>query len=104
MAVLYITEFVKQGRDGAGYLNQNATPEEPVVAEQTVAISVGSASSAAFNAKTGMIRLHTDATCSIAVGASPTAVTTNRRLAANTTEYLSVVPGSNLKVAVIANT
>lgn len=104
MAILYITEFVKQGRDGGGYVNQNSVPEEPTVAEQTLAIGAGSVASAAFNAKTTMIRLHTDAICSIAVGANPTASATNRRIAANTSEYIAVPQGAGFKVAVITNT
>ena len=103
MATLYITEFVKQGRDGAGFPNQNATPEEPPMAEQTVAIGVTSVTSAAFNAKTTMVRLHCDAICSIAISTNPTATTTNRRLAANTTEYLALPAGSGFKIAVIVN-
>ena len=104
MATLYITEFVAQSRDGRGYVNQNAIPEEPPVAEQTIAIGGSSVASTAFNAKTAMIRLHTDAICSIAVGATPTAAATSRRIAAGTTEYIAVPVGSNFKVAVITNT
>lgn len=104
MATLYITEFVKQGRDGAGFPNQNATPEEPAMAEQTVAIGASSVASATFNAKTTMVRLHCDVVCSISVAATPTATATNRRLAANTTEFLALPANSGLKVAVITNT
>jgi hypothetical protein len=104
MATLYITEFVKQGRDGAGFPNQNATPEEPPMAEQTVAISATSAASAAFNAKTAMVRVHADVTCSIAIGATPVATATNRRLAAGTTEWIALPANSSFKVAVITNT
>ncbi|CAB4121151.1 hypothetical protein UFOVP7_48 [uncultured Caudovirales phage] len=104
MATLYITEFVKQGRDGAGFPNQNATPEEPPMAEQTVAIGGSSTASATFNAKTTMLRLHCDAICSIAIAASPVATATNRRLAANTTEYIALPANSSFKVAVITNT
>jgi len=104
MATLYITEFAKQGRDAAGYINQNATPEEPPIVNQTLAIGAGSLASAAFNAGTGIIRLHTDAICSVEVGATPTASATTRRMAANTTEYICVKPGSGFKVAVITNT
>ncbi len=103
MATLYITEFVKQGRDGAGFPNQNATPEEPPMAEQTVTIGVTSVASSAFNAKTTMVRVHADVICSIAIGNTPTATATNRRLAAGATEWLAFPAGSGFKVAVITN-
>ncbi len=41
-------------------------------AQQTVAIGV-EAKSSAFNAATNLIRVHTDAICSITIGTSPTA-------------------------------
>lgn len=104
MATLYVTEFAKQGRDASGYLNQNGSPEQPPVAEQTVAIGVGSVASSAFNAGTAIVRLHTDAICSVAFGTAPTASATTMRLAAGQTEYFAVVPGSGFKVAVITNT
>lgn len=104
MATLYVTEFARQGRDLAGYLNQNGAPEQPPVAEQTVAIGASSAASNAFNASTAIVRLHTDAICSVEFGASPTASATKMRMAAGQTEYFAVTPGSGFKVAVITNT
>lgn len=104
MATLYVTEFARQGRDLAGYLNQNGCPEQPPVAEQTVAIGASSAASAAFNANTSIVRLHADAICSVEFGAAPTAATTTMRMVAGQTEYFTVVPGSALKVAAITNT
>lgn len=103
MATLYVTEFAKQGRDASGYLNQNGACEQPPVAEQTVAIGASSAASSAFNASTAIVRLHTDAICSVEFGAAPTAAATKMRLAAGQTEYFAVVPGSGFKVAVITN-
>jgi hypothetical protein len=73
----------------------------PPVAEQTVAIGGSSVQSSAFNAKTKMIAVHTDAICSIAIGNNPTATAVKRRMAANTTEYFEVTPGH--KIAVITN-
>lgn len=104
MAFLYITEFGKQGRDASGYLNQNATPEEPPVAEQTVAIGGSSAQSAALNAGTSLVRIHADAICSISIGINPTAATTSRRMAAGQTDQITVPRGSVFKIAVITNT
>lgn len=102
MATLYIREYIRQGRDTNGQFVSSG--EEPGLADQTVAIAAGSAQSAAFNAKTAFVRVHTDSICSILFGANPTAVATSARLAANTTEYFAVVPGSAEKVAVIVNT
>lgn len=98
MATLYIAE----------YSNVMATSEGPVqiahtpaIAEQTVAIGAGSVQSNAFNAATRLVRLHTDAICSVAFGTNPTAAATNARLAQNQTEYFNVNAGD--KVAVIQN-
>ena len=98
MAVLYITEFNAIGGGGNFPV---AGAYQPPVAEQVVAEGGSSAQSAAFNANTLFVRLHTDAICSIEFGANPTATLTTARMAANQTEYFNVVPGH--KVAVIAN-
>ena len=99
MAVLYITEYQ---RLAAAQGAQVAAGQEPSVAEQNVAIGAGSLASAAFNARTNFVRLHSDAICSVAFGAAPTAVATAKRMAANQTEFFGVNPGQ--KVAVITNT
>jgi len=99
MATVYISELSEmtsyQGNNGA------AADGAPV-AEQTVAITGASLQSAAFNAKTRLVRVHADAVCSIAFGANPTATTARKRLAQNQTEYFRVAPGH--RVAVITNT
>lgn len=102
MAVLYVTEFENQGIDANSRVMP--IPSEPPVANQTVAIGATSTASAAFNAATAFVRIHADAICSIAFGTSPTATTTTRRMAANTTEYFKVPLGKAYKIAVIANT
>lgn len=99
MAVLYITEFNNIG-GGARFPVQGAF--QPPIAEQTIAIGGASVQSSAFNKNTLFVRIHTDAICSIEFGANPTATTSTARMAANQTEYFSVVPGQ--KVAVISNT
>jgi hypothetical protein len=98
VATVYIAEFpeinVSQG---------NITPivvGTPLV-EQTVAIGA-EAKSAAFNAKTQIVRIHADAICSIMFGNNPTATTTKMRLVAGQTEYFRVNPTD--KVSVISNT
>jgi len=100
MATLYVSEFAGMG-SGA-----NAAPQavmQPPLAEQAVAIGGASAQSAAFNARTRIVRLHADSICSIEFGVNPTATATTARLAANQTEYFSVGEGGAMKVAVIAN-
>jgi hypothetical protein len=103
MSVLYVTEFsgVASSQLGGSYTQVS---REPPLADQTVAIGVSSVASAAFNTSTTLIRVHTDAICSVAIGATPTAAATNRRMAANQTEYFGVPQGLNFKIAVINNT
>lgn len=98
MATLYIAEFSKlyTNPNGVGQMG-----ECPPLAEQTVSIGGSSTASAAFNAATSVIRIHTDAICSLAFGSAPTASSVTMRLAANQTEYFGVAAGT--KVAVITN-
>lgn len=98
MGKVYVSEFVSSKAIGIG----SAMLVVPPVAEQLVNTSASSASSAAFNTKTNVVRVHTDAIISIKFGPAPTAVVTAHRMAANTTEYFAVQPGD--KVAVIDNT
>lgn len=98
MATLYVSEFSRLANI-AGKLTGVALTAP--VAEQTVAIDVGSTQSAAFNAATKVIRVHADAVCSISVGSDPTATASLMRLAQNQTEYFGVSPGH--KIAAITN-
>jgi len=98
MATLYITEFA----DSGFLTGPVAVARGPAIAEQTVAIAAGTAQSTAFQNNTRLVRLHTDAICSVAFGSNPTATAAKARMAANQTEYYQVTPGS--KVAVITNT
>lgn len=103
MAKLFITEFATQGVDALDHMI-GAMPQLPVVAEQVVNIGASSAASAALNALTAFVRIHTDAICSVAFGAAPTATAAKMRLAAGSTEYFAVPRGESYKVAVITNT
>jgi len=97
MAKLYIAEFERPRNQWVNIANA------PPILEQTpVVIGAGSLQSAAFNAKTAMIRVATDAICSISIGANPTATVNTMRMAADQVEYFSVQP--NQQIAVIANT
>ena len=102
MATLYISEFtstsVDHGRGGSAAY-------QPASFEQTITPIDGTPrQSSAFNAVTRMVRLHTDAICSIKFGTNPTAATTNARMAAGQTEYFQVPETGTYKVSVIANT
>lgn len=99
MAKLFISEYDRMPADPRGLV---PTGSEPAVTTQAVAIGGASAQSAAFNARTKFIRLHTDAICSVKFGANPTATADDLRMAANQTEFFGVVGGQ--KVAVISNT
>lgn len=104
MAVLYITEAKRFGHDDRGV----AVPalQMPPVAEQTVAIGVGSVNSAPFNDKTRAVELHCDAVCHIAwstsaqvkAGTQVAAVTSKKRLPADSTQFFTVEPGGSVAV------
>ena len=99
MAKLYIREYGNVGYLPAGAAQIGA---EPGVDQIPVAIGGGSLQSAAFDGGTRMVRIHTDAICSIAFGVNPTATVNSARMAAGATEYFAVASGS--KIAVISNT
>ena len=106
-----MTEFglianVGHARQDSLYLSHNAStaaqsPQYPPNAEQVLAISGSPTSSNPFQPQTTLIRVHTDAICSIEIGQSPTATTSTARMAANQTEYFGVYPGHS--ISVIAN-
>ena len=106
MAILYITEYAIVGKDTNGRAMQ--VPQEPPLVEQTIAIGGASVQSNAFNARTALIRVHTDAICSKVIGFNPTATTAKGRMAVNSTEFIAIdVQVGNpqpLKIAVISNT
>lgn len=111
MATLYISEYQSLGNVGvfiqefAGTKTQSKTvgqaAQEPNMGDQIVSITGSSSQSTAFGQYTLFVRVHTDSICSIAFGFDPTATTSNKRLAANQTEYFGVIPGQ--KLAVISN-
>lgn len=112
MATLYITEYARIGQDPSGVV---AVPIEPELAKQTLA--VGSVvSSNVFQPATRLVRLHTDAICSVEFGycpngvpgglagaGGPVATVTSARMAANQTEYHGVPQGGNFAVSCITN-
>lgn len=99
MASLYIAEFATAGVDQGRSVPVGACPP---VAEQKLNIDVSATVSAPFNTNTRLVRVHTDAICSILIGADPTATDAKMRMAAGSTEYFAVIPGQ--KLSVITNT
>lgn len=101
MASLYITEFNSVGPE------RTQIAQWPAVTTQK--LTVGSETkSAEFQPSTRLIRVHTDAICSIEIssesasGTWVAATTSSARLAADATEYFGVSPGD--KLSVVSNT
>jgi hypothetical protein len=105
MSKLYVSEYARVTQvSGPGNAVLPA-PEEPPLATQIVDFASGAAQSAAFNAKTRFVRLHSDAVCSIRFAANPAATVNDPRLAAGQTELRGIPgDGSAAKVSAIANT
>jgi hypothetical protein len=101
MATLYVTEYASVAHMPNA---QGQVPQEPPRAEQIVAIGGASAQSVNFQPGTRMVRIHTDAICSVLFGVNPTVTTGSGRLVAGQTEYHGVPEGGGMQVAVIANT
>lgn len=104
MTKLYITEYPSLGAvtiNGTGVVQ---APLEPEFTTQVVDFTSGVAQSAAFQPNTVLVRLNTDAICSILFGKNPTATTSSQRMSANQTEYKQVGKGLNYKVSAITNT
>lgn len=95
MSTLYITEYGQRAMDGALI--------EPAVATQAITFTSSNVQSAVFQASTRYVRLQADATCTVAFGTNPTAVTNQpTRLTLNTPEVFAVKGNTaQLKVGVI---
>lgn len=97
MATLYITEFLKIGKDANGQFAQAAS--QPVLAEQTVSLSASSAQSSAVNSQTALVRLCSDVNCFVLFGTNPTATTSKMPLVAFLPEYFVIPSGKSYKIA-----
>ena len=91
MGILYISEYVD------AKLNSGI---EPATTNHTVTFTTSAGISAVFGAPVGFVRLNTDTACAIRFGTNPTATTSDKRMAADSTEYFAVHPG--LRVSVVA--
>ncbi len=99
---LYISEFelianVKSPLTSSWNAAAAPVVATPPVAEQLIPFTT-TTQSAAFNAKTHIIRIHAEAICFIAFGSDPTATTSSMRMVAGQTEYFGVSPGTKLAV------
>ena len=95
MATLYVTEYSGIA-DGSIQV-----PISPALKANNVAITANSVQSLEFTENTKLIRVHPDAICSVQITKNPTATTSSKRMAADTTEFFAVRPGD--RIAVIAN-
>lgn len=101
MANLYVSEYSRAPLLSVGPIQ--LPDESSLQAEYVVAYSGTAVASPAFGAATRFVRLHTDSICSVAFGAAPVATATNKRLAANQTEYFGIAQGNGWKVSAISN-
>ena len=92
---VYVTEFKAAPPVTVYYQAVRA----PALANQTVAVGAVTAQSAAFNAATGIVRIHVDVACHINIGGTnPTATTSSMLMSADSTEYFVVTAGDKLAV------
>lgn len=95
MSNLNVTEYAGVAR-GSGQSVQIV--QLPPITTQNVSFTATPGQSAAFNAKTTVIRVQADADCFLAVGADPTAATTDLPLTSGVAEYFSVIAGYKISV------
>jgi hypothetical protein len=99
MATLYINEF--PGLDGRGIVD--VLPMPPI-GNSALAIGASPGASVVLSKSTKIIRVQSDAVCSIKVSkgpvaAAPVAAATDMRIPANApAEYFAVAPGSTVNV------
>lgn len=100
MAKLYISEYFALKRvEGAGVAQ--LVDEDSFIQTQVADFTSGHAEKT-LDARTTIVRLCADAVCSLAYGTAPVATTNDKRLPADTLEYLGV-RGSRV-ISVVANT
>lgn len=106
MATLYVTDFVSQGQDS--FAHEQASAIMPQNQHQTFATSASSAAiTNPISNNSTLVRVHNDSTAPVAIRfgtGTPTALTTDIRMAPNQTEYFCVPLNSGLKVAAIVTT
>jgi hypothetical protein len=93
-----IIEYGGTGRLGPSYA---VVPADQYIVSQTPITATGtSAQSSAVSAGTGVVLVQSDEAVYVAIGANPTATTSDYRIQAGQEQYFSIVPGASMKVAV----
>jgi hypothetical protein len=100
MAKLFIAEYANFAA-APNHLIQ--APLEPPLVEQVIDFTSGPAVSNPFRPLTRMVRLNCDATCSLLIGADPTANADSGRMPADTVEFRGIPEGSAFKISVVSN-
>jgi hypothetical protein len=105
MANIYVTEYSGLG---ASQFGPTQAPQEPVLAAYNFATSGASSGPGApnqqFQNTTGLVEVHVDGPCCIAIGVAPTAQLGVRRMAQNQTKYLTIPKGAGFSIAGITTT
>lgn len=100
MAFAYVTEYARAAQVENGQALQVGA--EPPLAAYQVGNAGASTQGAVFNAKTKFIMVHADSICSYKIGANPTAVTTEGRMALGETRFFGVAGGTD-RIAFVLN-
>ena len=101
MAKLFIAEY-QNFAAAPNHLIQ--APLEPASVEQVIDFTSGPAVSNPFSQSTRLIRLVSDAPCSVSIGINPSASAANGRMPADAVEYRGIPEGSAFKISVVSNT
>ena len=95
---LQITEFTEQVVNNGRMFPVAVVP---AVATQSMAVTAGSTTSAAFNSDTRLVRITADELCRVEFGTDPVAGATAMQLQPGAVEYFGL-PATGFKLAVIA--
>src|SRR4051794_21442065 len=99
MNTLYLGEYSEIGTTARGSI---PIPLEPPIKEQSIDLAATSRQSKPFSPNTCLVKLIADVDCVIQIGGDPDATNSVRHLPAGREQLLSIVPGSNLKIAAVA--
>jgi len=100
--ILYVTEYADAYHGGS--TDQASFVTEPANADQAIDFTAGATASSAFKNNTRLVRITSNAICSVLFGTNPTATVNNSRMAAGTERIIGVPMGAGFKVSAITNT
>jgi hypothetical protein len=97
MATLYIGEYEDLAQTTLNVVR------EPYLVQQTLTVGNSVVSSAVFNKRTRVIRLHSDSTCCVEIGNQTMTATagTSQRLAAGQSELREIPQNSGFQISVV---